>query len=121
MFDPATLTFRLAFERGGGATLKIDKLDRERHALDVAFDRAIDGRPFAALRSMYVTEINNDVARIAVREEGRQGLARGAHHGLQGREGHRRVGRARRALAPQHQRAGPRVQPLPLRLIGAKA
>jgi hypothetical protein len=32
----------------------------------VAFDRPIADRPFAALRSMYVTEFNNDVARIAV-------------------------------------------------------
>jgi hypothetical protein len=39
----------------------------------VAFDRAIDGTPFAALRSMYVTEFNNDVARIAVREKGARG------------------------------------------------
>jgi hypothetical protein len=72
-FDPATLTFRLAFAAGGGATLKIDKLDRERLALDVAFDRAIAGRPFAALRSMYVTETNNDVARVALREENAKG------------------------------------------------
>src|SRR3954465_2950549 len=35
-FDPTTMTFRLAFAAGGGATLKIDKLDRERLALDVA-------------------------------------------------------------------------------------
>src|SRR5215212_7211352 len=72
-FDPATLTFRLAFAAGGAATLKIDRLDRERLALDVAFDRAIAGRPFAALRSMYVTETNNDVARVALREENAKG------------------------------------------------
>ena len=47
--------------------------DQNRHVLDVTFDRAIDGRPFAALRSMYVTEFNNDVARIAVREKGAKG------------------------------------------------
>ena len=33
----------------------------------------MDGRPFAALRSMYVTDFNNDVARIAVREKGAKG------------------------------------------------
>ncbi|MFL5168971.1 MAG: hypothetical protein ACJ8D8_22560, partial [Microvirga sp.] len=49
------------------------KLDRERLALNVAFDRAIVGRPFAALRSMYVTETNNDVARVALREENAKG------------------------------------------------
>ena len=48
-------------------------MDQNRNALDVAFDQAISGRPFAALRSMYVTEFNNDVARIAVRERGSKG------------------------------------------------
>jgi hypothetical protein len=33
----------------------------------------VEGRPFAALRSMYVTDFNNDVARIAVREKGAKG------------------------------------------------
>ena len=47
--------------------------DQNRNVLDVAFDKAVDGRPFAALRSMYVTEFNNDVARIAVREKGARG------------------------------------------------
>ena len=120
-FDPATLTFRLAFAAGGGATLKIDKLDRERLALDVAFDRR-DRRP--ALRGAALDVRHRDQQRRRPRRVARgkrQGLARGAHHGLQGREGDRPVGRARRALAPQHQRAGPRVQPLPVRLIGAKA
>ena len=72
-FEPKTRAFTLAFERGGSATLKLAKVDQNRHALDVAFDQAVTGRPFAALRSMYVTEFNNDVARIAVRERGAKG------------------------------------------------
>ena len=72
-FEPKTKTFTLAFERGGSATVKMAKTDQNVHALDVTFDRAIDGRPFAALRSMYVTGFNNDVARIAVREKGAKG------------------------------------------------
>ena len=72
-FEPKSRTFTLAFERGGSATVKMAKTDQNLHALDVAFDRPIDGRPFAALRSMYVTEFNNDVARIAVREKGAKG------------------------------------------------
>jgi hypothetical protein len=67
-FDPRTMTFRLSFARGGAATIKVDKLDRDQLALDVTFDQPIDGKPFAALRSMYVTEFNADVARIALRE-----------------------------------------------------
>jgi hypothetical protein len=69
-FDPKTRTFTLTFERGGSATLRMAKADQNRLALDVAFDPPIDGRPFAMMRSMYVTEFNNDVARIAVREKG---------------------------------------------------
>jgi hypothetical protein len=72
-FDPAARTFKLEFERGGSASVKMATTDQNRHALDVTFDKGIDGRPFAALRSMYVTEFNNDVARIAVREKGAKG------------------------------------------------
>jgi hypothetical protein len=71
-FDPRERTFKLQFERGGSATVRMVKTDQNKHVLDVAFDRPIDGRPFAALRSMYVTDINNDVARIAVREKDAQ-------------------------------------------------
>jgi hypothetical protein len=69
VFDPKARTFALQFERGGTASVKMAKTDHNRHTLEVDFDKAIDGRPFAALRSMYVTEFNNDVARIAVREK----------------------------------------------------
>jgi hypothetical protein len=69
-FDPATMSFRLAFARGGEATLRLDAVDREHVALDVKFDRVIAARPFAALRSMFVTETNADVARAAWRTAG---------------------------------------------------
>jgi len=69
-FDPKAMTFRISFARGGSATLKLETLDRDRLVLDVQFDQPVVGRPFAALRSMYVTEFNADVARIAVREAG---------------------------------------------------
>jgi hypothetical protein len=72
-FDPATRAFTLSFERGGTATVTMAKVDENRHVLDVAFDRAISGHPFAALRSMYVTEFNNDVARVAVLPSGAPG------------------------------------------------
>jgi hypothetical protein len=72
-FDPKTMSFRLAFARGGGATLRVDKLDRDQLALDVTLDEPVAGRPFAALRSMYVTEFNADVARIALREPDAKG------------------------------------------------
>ncbi len=103
-FDPKARTFTLAFERGGSATVKMATTDQNRNVLDVAFDKPVDGRPFAALRSMYVTEFNNDVARIAVREKGARGLARGRHHDLQARHRHRCLGRPHDAVAAQHQR-----------------
>lgn len=70
-FDPATRTFSLAFARGGGATLRLDTLDQERIDLDVTIEPPVGAtQPFAALRSMYVTETNSDVAQVAWREEG---------------------------------------------------
>ena len=69
-FDPKTRTFTLQFARGGSAKLVMSKLDRERQRIDVAFDKPIPDRPFATMRSMYVTELNNDVARTAVLEAG---------------------------------------------------
>ncbi|MGE3935217.1 MAG: hypothetical protein AB7F67_18290 [Rhodospirillaceae bacterium] len=68
-FDPATRTFTLDFARGGGATLRVDALDQDRIALDVAFDAPPQGLPFAALRSMFVTEVNADVAHVNWREK----------------------------------------------------
>ena len=73
VFDPKTRTFTLEFEKGGSATVRMAKADTNRLALDVAFDKGIDGSPFAMLRSMYVTEFNNDMARIAVREKSAKG------------------------------------------------
>src|SRR5262245_7137833 len=65
-FDPKAREFTLSFVRGGNATVSMAAVDQNRHVLEVAFDRPIADRPFAALRSMYITEFNNDVARIAV-------------------------------------------------------
>ena len=70
VFDPESMTFTTPFRRGGQATLKIATLDRDRLTMDVTFDRPIAELPFAALRSMYVTEFNNDAAKIAIRRNG---------------------------------------------------
>jgi len=72
-FDPKARAFTLSFARGGTATVTMSVTDQSRHVLDVAFDRPIADRPFAALRSMYVTEFNNDVARVAVLESAAKG------------------------------------------------
>jgi hypothetical protein len=71
VFDPNTKSFRLTFTRGGSATLRLDKLDTEHQSLSVTLDPPIAAdRPFAALRSMFVTETNNDVAHVGWRENG---------------------------------------------------
>ena len=80
-FDPKARAFTLSFERGGFATVAMATVDQRQHALDVVFDAPIAGRPFAALRSMYVTEVNNDVARIAVLESAAKGWR---EHGIMG-------------------------------------
>ena len=64
VFDPAALTFRLALARGGSASLHVGAVDEERITLAATLDTAVAAdRPFAALRSMFVTETNADVAR----------------------------------------------------------
>ena len=59
------------FARGGSGWLRLSYLDRDIISLDVSLNRAVGGEGiFAALRSMYVSDINNDVARIGWREPG---------------------------------------------------
>lgn len=72
-FDPKTRRFTLAFERGGQATVTMATVDQQRHVLEVKLDKALAGIPFAALRSMFITDFNNDVARVAVRAPGAPG------------------------------------------------
>ena len=67
VFDPNTRTFRLQFARGGSATLRLETLDTDKQVLDVTLDPPVGDVPFAALRSMFVTEINNDVAHLGWR------------------------------------------------------
>jgi hypothetical protein len=71
--DPKTQTLTVTFSRGGSATVKIAAVDQNKHTLDVNLSAPVAGLPFAMLRSMYVTDFNNDVARVAVREPGAAG------------------------------------------------
>ncbi len=65
-FEPEARRFELAFAAGGSMQLELTELTEERLALAARFDAPRTG-PFAALRSMYVTEGNADVARLAWR------------------------------------------------------
>jgi hypothetical protein len=71
--DPKTQTLTVTFARGGSATVKIAGVDQNKHTLDVNLSAPVVGLPFGMLRSMYVTDFNNDVARVAVREPGAKG------------------------------------------------
>jgi hypothetical protein len=67
-FDPKTKTFEMSFVKGGKASLVITAIDPDKQVLDVTFSGNLPRDvPFAGLRSMYVTEFNNDAARIAWR------------------------------------------------------
>jgi hypothetical protein len=73
-FDPKTLSFTLHFRDGNKGVLTLESVDENRMVLDAALDRPVSGgKGFAQLRSMYITEFNNDVARIALREPGAKG------------------------------------------------
>ncbi len=65
VFDPAAGAFRLNFARGGSATVRIETLNREGISLDVRLEKSTGKMPFAALRSMFVSADNADVAEVA--------------------------------------------------------
>jgi hypothetical protein len=68
-FDPEQRRFQLQYADGSMATLTVRGADGDRTVLDVDLGRRAPGaRPFAALRSMYVTDANADAARISVKE-----------------------------------------------------
>ena len=74
VFDPKTLTFNLSFKDGNTGQLKLESVDENRMVLDAKLDKPVTGgKAFAQMRSMYITEFNNDVARIAVREPDAKG------------------------------------------------
>ena len=69
-FDPATLIFRLAFRDGTAGVLKVVAARPGGTRLTLGLDPPVAaGRPFAALRSMYVTPEQADVA-VAVPDGG---------------------------------------------------
>jgi hypothetical protein len=69
VFEPEKKSFLLTFKRGGQARLSIKILDQDRMVLDVSYENMPVNYPFAAMRSMYVTRFNNDVADVAWREK----------------------------------------------------
>lgn len=77
--DPKDLTFSMDFARGGKGALHLSYLDRDVISLDVSLEKPVGGEGvFAALRSMYVSDINNDMARIGWREPGAESWREGS-------------------------------------------
>jgi hypothetical protein len=73
-FDPAERRFRMRYQDGSTSTLTLRSTDTSRTILDVELGSpAGSKRPFAALRSMYVTDVNADVARVAVKDPAARG------------------------------------------------
>jgi len=70
-FYPDIATLIVTFKRGGRALVRVASLTDQRTTLQVTLDPVPD-RPFAALRSMYVSDDVNDVARLSWRTGGRQ-------------------------------------------------
>lgn len=66
-FDPDATSFDVTFKAGGSARVAVSEMSDQRAVLDVTFDRPITDAPFAMVRSMYVTDFNNDAARIAIK------------------------------------------------------
>lgn len=68
VFAPTKRQFTLHFLRGGHATITLKSVDQNQISLDVGLSKDVPRNvPFASLRSMYVTETNSDVARLAWR------------------------------------------------------
>lgn len=64
----APLAFSLRFADGGKAQVKVAEVSRTRTALDVALQPpSRPGRPFAVLRSMFVSADNADVSEVGFR------------------------------------------------------
>ena len=73
VFEPESKSFLLKFAKGGQARLAMKLLDQDRMVLDVRYENMPTQYPFAALRSMYVTGFNNDVADVAWRDKNAAG------------------------------------------------
>jgi len=66
---PHPLAIHLRFVGGGSAVAKVSEISRTRTALDVKLSTpTVNARPFAVLRSMYVTPDNADVSEVRWRE-----------------------------------------------------
>lgn len=64
-FVPKSKTFELTFPDGELGTVRVIELSQQVAAFDVSLSEGVRRRPFAALRSMYVTDVNADASHVA--------------------------------------------------------
>lgn len=62
VFDPRSRQFTLTFDKGGTATVRVEAAEEDGTVLEIAFEGTPADGVFAALRSMFVTPGNSDVA-----------------------------------------------------------
>lgn len=67
-FVPAVKSFELTFPEGDVATVRVTDLSEKAASIEVVLEQPVRGQPFAALRSMFVTEVNADAAHVFWKE-----------------------------------------------------
>lgn len=72
-FDPRARIFELTFPKGDVATVRVATITDTSSMIEVMFEKPVTRRPFAALRSMYVTDVNADSSHIAFRQPWKKG------------------------------------------------
>ncbi|MFO1146910.1 MAG: hypothetical protein U1E62_00930 [Alsobacter sp.] len=72
-FVPAVKSFELTFPEGDVATVRVTDLSEKAASIEVVMEQPVKGRPFAALRSMFVTEVNADASHVFWKEQKAKG------------------------------------------------
>lgn len=72
-FDPRARIFHLTFPKNDVATVRVASITEAATMVEVMFEKPVTRRPFAALRSMYVTDVNADASLVAHRAPWRKG------------------------------------------------
>ncbi|WP_293856507.1 hypothetical protein [uncultured Alsobacter sp.] len=72
-FDPRAKIFELTFPKGDVTTVRVESVTDQATKIEVMFEKPVSGRPFAALRSMFVTDANADSAVVAYRQPWKKG------------------------------------------------
>ncbi len=72
-FVPAVKSFELTFPEGDVATVRVTDLTEKAASIEVVLEQPVKGAPFAALRSMFVTEVNADASHVFWKEQKAKG------------------------------------------------